>query len=85
MMTTATIEKRNGTIANVLNKHQQELYAYLEVGDVKGCRKKALELLDDPSIKDRAAVTTAKKVFARPGDNLFMSCLVTYMSGVKVS
>lgn len=83
MMT--AIENRKGTIANVLTKHQSELYAFLDVGDVKGCRKKAIELLDDPSITDKKSVATAKKVFARPGDNLFLSCLVTYMSGMKVS
>ena len=82
---TATIEKRKGTIANVLTNHQAELYEFLDVGDVKNCRKRVIELLDDPSIKDKAAVITAKKVFARPGDNLFLSCLVTYMSGMKVS
>lgn len=81
----ATIENRTGTIANVLNSHRDELYGYLNLGDVRGCRKRAVELLDDPSIKDKAAVATAKRVFARPGDNLFMSCLVTYMSGMKVS
>lgn len=84
-MATMTIEKRNGTIANVLTNHQAELYALLDEGDVRGCRKKVIELLDDPSITDKKGVATAKKVFARPGDNLFLSCLVTYMSGLKVS
>ena len=84
-MATMTLEKRKGTIANVLTTHQSELYAFLDAGDIKGCRKKAIELLDDPSISDKKAVETAKKVFARPGDNLFLSCLVTYMSGMKVS
>ena len=79
------IEKRKGTIAKVLTDHQSELYALLDEGNVKECRKKVIELLDDPSITDKAAVTTAKKVFSRPGDNLFLSCLVTYMSGMKVS
>lgn len=83
-MTTA-LEKRKGTIANVLTNHQAELYEFLDVGDIKSCRKRVIELLDDPSIKDKAAVATAKKVFTRPGDNLFLSCLVTYMSGMKVS
>ena len=82
---TVAIENRKGTIANVFKNHQSELYAFLDAGDVKGCRKKALELLDDPSITDKKGVATAKKVFARPGDNLFLSCLVTYMSGMKVS
>ena len=83
-MTTA-LEKRKGTIANVLTNHQAELYKFLDVGDIKSCRKRVIELLDDPNIKDKAAVVTAKKVFTRPGDNLFLSCLVTYMSGMKVS
>lgn len=84
-MATATIESRKGTIANVLTKHREELFEYLNNGDIRGCRKKALELLEDPTITDKAGVATAKKVFARPGDNLFLSCLVTYMSGMKVS
>lgn len=84
-MTTTTLDARKGTIANVLMKHREELFDFLNNGDVKGCRKKALELLDDPTITDKAGVVTAKKVFSRPGDNLFMSCLMTYMSGLKVS
>ena len=82
---TQSIEQRKGTIAKVLTDNQAELYALLDKGDVKGCRAKAIEHLDDPSITDKKAVATAKKVFARRGDYLFLSCLVTYMSGMKVS
>ena len=38
-MATMTLEKRKGTIANVLTAHQSELYAFLDAGDIKGCKE----------------------------------------------
>ena len=77
------ISKRNGTIAHHLVKNKDKLWAC--GNDVKAMRRVALELLDDPSLTDREAVEQAKRIFMTAKDNLFISCLCTYMTGEKVS
>ena len=84
-MATTTTKSKSCSIAKVLSEHQEELFGLINGGKIKECRKRAIELLDDPRLTDKAGIATAKKAFERPGDNLFMSCLMTYMTCMKVS
>lgn len=84
-MATTTTKSKSCSIAKVLNEHKEELFALINIGKVKECRKRAIELLADPRITDKAGIATAKKAFERPNDNLFMSCLMTYITCLKVS
>ena len=77
------ITKRNGTIANHLMNHKGQLWACRD--HVKEMRRVALQLLDDPKLTDKEAVAQAKRIFTTAKDNLFISCLITYMTGEKVS
>lgn len=79
------ISERKGTIAYVFKQHLDELYECLDWYGVPEARKKVLQLLDDPSITDVEAVAQAKQIFATAKPHLFLSTLVTYMTGVKVS
>ena len=77
------ITQRNGTIANHLIKNKDTLWA---CGDnVRAMRQAALKLLDDPCLTDKEAVAQAKRIFTTAKDSLFISCLMTYMTGQKVS
>lgn len=77
------IIKRNGTIANHLMNNKDKLWACGD--DVSKMRKVALSLLDDPKLTDKEAVAQAKKIFTTAKNNLFISCLITYMTGERVS
>lgn len=77
------ITKNSGSIANLLTKNRDRLWAC--GNDVRAMRKVALELLDDPSLTDKEAVVKARRIFQTAKDNLFLSCLMTYMTGDKVT
>lgn len=77
------LSNQKGTIAYHLTQNKDKLWAC--GNDVRAMRKVALELLDDPSLTDKAAVMQAKKIFTTARDHMFLSCLMTYMTGDKVS
>lgn len=77
------LSKRSGTIANHLTKNCDKLWAC--GNDVKKMRAVALRLLDSPTLTDKEAVEQAKKIFNTAKDNLFISCLVTYMTGEAIT
>lgn len=77
------ITKNKGSIANHLNNNRDKLWAC--GNDTRAMRRVALELLDDPSLTDKEAVVKAKRIFQTAKDHLFLSCLMTYMTGDKVS
>lgn len=79
------LQQTKGTIAYVLTQHQDELYALINAGQIEQCRVRSIELLDDPSITDKNAVVNAKNVLKTSKINLFLSTLMTYMTGMKVS
>ena len=79
------LHNRKGTIAYIFNKHQIELFDLINENNILGARQRALELLNDPTITDKNAVITAKNIFTRSKDNLFLSSLMSYMTGMKVS
>lgn len=77
------IQNQKGTIAYVLTKNTDKLWA---CGDnIKAMREVAIKLLDDKSITDKEAVIKARKIFQTAKDNLFLSTLMTYMTGDKVT
>ena len=73
----------NGTIANHLTNNADKLWAC--GSNIRKMRAVALSLLEDPKLTDKEAVAKAKHLFITTKDNLFMSCLVTYMTGMKVA
>ena len=77
------LTKFDGTIAKHLTAHQDEIFAC--GNNVQLMRKKVLELLDEPTLKDKKAVANAKDVLSKAHPSLFLSSLVTYMTGDKVS
>ena len=77
------LTKYNGTIANHLTAHKDEIWAC--GNDIKRMREVVTKLLDSPNLKDKKAVYEAKQIFAKAHDSLFLSSLVTYMTGEKVS
>ena len=79
------LQKTKGTIAYVLTEHRDELYGLINAGKIEECRARAIELLDDSSIIDKKAVAQAKDVLRKKYQNLFLSSLMTYMTGMKVS
>lgn len=80
-----SIELRTGTVANALFRHQYDIYNLLNAGKIKECRQRAIEVVSDPGIKDKEAAGKAKRIFETSSDNVFISSLVTYMTGMKVS
>ena len=82
MKTKKELSSVTGTIANHLTAHKDELWAC--GSNIKQMRIVALRLLDDPCLKDKEAVMKAKKIFSTTRDNLFMSCLCTYMLGERI-
>ena len=76
---------KNCTICTVLNNHKEELFNLINQGNIKETRKRCLEIINDPCITDKNAVGTARVVFNKPNDNLFLSCLMTYMTCSSVS
>ena len=77
------LTRYNGTIANHLMSHKDEIWAC--GNDVKKMREVVIKLLDAPTLKDKKAVFEAKEIFRKSHDSLFLSSLITYMTGEKVS
>ena len=77
------LTKRRGTIANYLTKNCDKLWAC--GNNVKKMRAVALQLLDSSTLTDKEAVEQAKHIFKTAKDNLFISCLITYMTGDTVT
>lgn len=73
------------TVCTALNKRQSEIFDALNQNNVVKAKQIAYECLDDPKITDQVAVATAKRAFANPNPNHFVSVLGTYMSCMKVS
>ena len=76
---------KKGTIAYILNQHMNEIFSLINANNISGARKLALELIKDKSISDKQAVITASEIFNKSNDNLFLSSLMSYMTGMKVS
>lgn len=80
-----SIEKVEGTIAKVLTDHKDELFELIGQGKIRQARDLAIKLMDDESLQKNSARLTAKNLFTKTPNNLFLSCLMTYMTGSKVS
>lgn len=74
-----------GTIAYILDQNRNELFDLINKNKIAEARQKALMLIQDKSIKDKKAVITATTVFTKANNNLFLSTLMSYMTGLKVS
>lgn len=81
-MSKKPLNETRGTVAYHLTKNKDKLWACCS--NIKAMRALAIKLLDDESITDKDAVAKAKKIFTTTKDNLFLSCLCTYMLGEKV-
>ena len=79
------LSTKKGTIAYILNAHKDELFELISNNNIKGARNKAVELLNSSEISDKSAVITAKEIFTKSKDNLFLSSLMSYMTGMKDS
>ena len=79
------LHTKRGTIAYTLNEHMTELFDLINANNIKGARKKAVQLITDANISDKQAVLTATDIFTNAKDNLFLSSLMSYMTGMKVS
>lgn len=79
------IQNIPGTIAYILDQHRDELFDLINQNKIAEARQKALSLIQDKSIKDKQAVIRATKAFTKPNNNLFLSSLMAYMTGMTVS
>lgn len=79
------LHTKRGTIAYILNQNKDILFDLINKNDLYGARTKAVELINDGSVSDRGAVITATEIFTKSKDNLFLSSLMSYMTGMKVS
>lgn len=79
------LHTKRGTIAYILNQNKDTLFNLINNNEINKARQKAIELISDDSITDKKAVITATNVFKKSKDNLFLSSLITYMTGLKVS
>lgn len=79
------LHTKRGTIAYILNQNKDILFDLINKNNIGGARTKAVELINDGSITDRSAVITATEIFTKSKDNLFLSSLMSYMTGMKVS
>lgn len=73
------------TIAEVLNKNSQAIYALLNNDEIEASRKLVLELLDSSELKGNKDVCKAKMAFNKCVNkpNLYLSTLVTYLTCIK--
>ena len=74
-----------GTIAYILDQNRNELFDLINKNKIAEARQKALMLIQDKRIKDKKAVITATTVFTKSNNNLFLSTLMSYMTGMTVS
>ena len=74
-----------GTIAYILDQNRDDLFDLINQNRIKEARQKALTLIHDESIKDKQAVHIANQALSRPNDTLFLSVLMSYMTGLTVS
>jgi hypothetical protein len=79
------LHNKKGTIAYVLNEAKEELFTLINTNDIRGARNKAVEIINTGNVSDKKAVVTATMVFRESKDNLFLSSLMSYMTGLKVS
>lgn len=76
------------SIKTVLSEHQDELFALsASIHTFSQLKKKVNELLDSEDLKENKSVTDAKLVFQNCSNhyNRYLSTLMTYMTGMKVS
>ena len=77
------LTKQPGTIAYLFTTNSSKLWSC--GNDLTKMKGVALELLDDKSLTDKQAVVKAKELLSKSNGSKFMSILVTYMTGQKVS
>lgn len=77
------LSKKRGTIAHYLTKHQDEIYAC--GNDVYRMKQVVLDLLRKDEIQDNPETPEAIRILSSCKGALFLSTLVTYMTGMKVS
>lgn len=81
------LSTEKGTIANVLEKHKDELFELIQLNDFEKLKKRVNELLDDSSLKNNSAKEEAKQILNKAAvrPNYYYSVLMTYLTGMKVS
>lgn len=81
------LSEKRGTIANVFNKHRDELFNLIAANRFKDLQLKVNSLLDDPKLEDNPATDEARRVLEKCSkkQNLYYSTLMTYLTGMKVS
>ena len=72
-----------GTIAYLFTQNSDKLWSC--GNDLNKMKGVALNLLEDESLTDKQAVFKAKELLGKSSGSRFMSILVTYMTGQKVS
>lgn len=78
---------RKGTIANVLRRRKDELFAFMQArNQINQLHQKVLEILSDPELTNNSAVPEARAIFEKSKNNYnkYLSVLTTYMTGEKV-
>lgn len=73
---------RKGTIAAYLNRHRESIFIHQ---DVDAMKVEVLRLLSDEAIRDNPETQRAVEIITRCKRNHFLSTLVTYMTGIKVT
>lgn len=73
---------RKGTIAAYLNRNRERIFMY---GDVDMMKAEVLRLLSNEEIKDNPETQRAVDIITKCKRNHFLSTLVTYMTGIKVT
>ena len=76
------------SIKTVFNAHLNEIYSYLNYREDFGLLKQKVNtLLDDEELKDNESVQEAKQIFKQCSNNYnrYVSTLLTYLTGIKVS
>lgn len=76
---------KKGTIAYELTKHQDEIFGLINQGKSAEVKSLVLTVLDSSAISSKEKAAEAKAVLSKRNGNLFLSCLMTYMTGMKVS
>lgn len=76
------LSKKRGTIANYLTKHQAEIYGC--GSDIYKMKQVVLDLLHKEEIQDNPETPEAIRILSSCKGSLFLSTLVTYMTGMKV-
>lgn len=71
-------------IYDVLNEAQGTIFDLINRGQINEAKMLVIDCINNPAITDKAAVAKAKIAFSKPGQNHFLSTLMTYMTCMKV-